>query len=464
MSEGTKLGEANENLIFNEKNENNEKKKNNHMSATKIGDKSGLNKDLIQEIQDDEVSEVQASKKKLETNFEIFENEFKKEMEKPLAEYNNGDLIQGTIRCIEKSGILVDINYKSDGYIPNSEISFNSNFNVSKELAEGDQIKVIIDKLETKEGYTMLSRKRVEIIETWEEIVECYKTKNTLTVDIASRVQGGLVISYRGVKGFIPASQVILNEDEELDDFVNQQLKVIPIQADWRRRKFICSHKLLLHNERKETNIKLYDELETGSICKGKITSIKDFGVFVDIGGAEGLVHISEMSWSRVITPSDFVNVGDDVNVFVIGVDKDNHRISLGMKQLQPDPWVEVNKQYKVGQIIKGTIVRLVPFGAFIRIGETIEGLIHISELSNEHVKKVSDIVTVGQTVDAKIIKLIPEDQKIGLTLKNINTTEGTSSEKEVEITESENTSEVVESENKAEVVESENKIEEASS
>jgi ribosomal protein S1 len=431
--EGTTLGgatsESTDSLIFNtEETLNSNKGQGSNvkeMLATKLGDISELDQSLIVQSEQQNAETAATldrggSENDADSDFES-KSEFQQEMEKPLADYSDGDLIKGIVRSVEKSGVLVDINYKSDGYIANSDLSFDSNFNAREDLAPGDEIAVVIEKLETKEGYTILSRKRAEVIEIWENIVEASKKRESIDVDVTSQVQGGLVIAYKGVKGFVPASQVMMADDESsLEQFVNQSLSVVPIQVDRRRRKFICSHKQSCRSTRRELNSKLFDELEVGSVCPGKVTSIKEFGVFVDIGGMEGLVHISEMSWSRVVTPSELVSIGDNIDVFVLGVDKENCRISLGMKQLQQDPWVTVNKKFKIGQIVTGTIVRIVPFGAFIRIEELVEGLIHISELSFEHVKSVSDVVTVGQEIEAKVIKLIPEEQKIGLTLKGL--------------------------------------------
>ena len=183
------------------------------------------------------------------------------------------------------------------------------------------------------------------------------------------------------------------------------------------RKKVIFSNKAAKLNMRKEGG-KLLNELEVGQVREGKVTSIKDFGVFVDLGGVEGLIHISELSWSRVNHPSDFVKVGEDIKVFILGVDKENKRISLGMKQLEPDPWVEVSQKYAIGDFVDGTVTRTASFGAFVKLGEKLEGLIHISELSNKHVDKVTDVVKEGEKIKKKIIKLHVEDQKIGLSLK----------------------------------------------
>ena len=285
----------------------------------------------------------------------------------------------------------------------------------------GDEVDVFIEKLESKEGFTILSRKRAEYEVAWQNISKLAKSREVIDVKVCSVVQGGLVAEYNGIRGFIPASQVVKGSYEQLDQLLNQTLSVIVLKVDRRRKKVIFSNKSVKSKGMKEESLKLLESLEVGQIKQGKVTSIKDFGVFVDLGGIEGLVHISELAWSRVNHPSEIVQLGQEVNVFILGVDKETGKVSLGMKQLQPDPWVTVVEKYSVGQVITGVITRLVAFGAFIRIEDRLEGLIHISELANQHVEKVEDVVKVGDSVQAKIIKLIPEEQKIGLSLKGLS-------------------------------------------
>ena len=258
--------------------------------------------------------------------------------------------------------------------------------------------------------------------ESWDTLTIASHDKSTVVIKAQSKVQGGLVASFKGIKGFVPASQVLMESKEDtLDRFVGETLEVAVLQVDRRRRKIIFSHRATQVDEKKVEKKKYYQRLEVGQTREG-VTSVKDFGVFVDIGGVEGLVHISELSWSRVTHPTDYVDVGDEVSVFVLGVDKENQKISLGMKQLEPDPWVTVSQRYQVGQVVEGTITRLVT-GAFIQLEEKLEGLIHISEMSYDRIEKAEDVVKAGDTVKAKIIKLNTNDQKIGLTLKDISET-----------------------------------------
>ncbi|RAP39209.1 hypothetical protein DID80_00155 [Candidatus Marinamargulisbacteria bacterium SCGC AAA071-K20] len=464
MSEGTKIGEFKEDNEFNTA-VRSEDEPEQDLTATKYGQMSDFEKTLYSEasdaskketetventenndfsdteeaktetipIQEDEDQPVSEAQETLTS----FEQEFEREVESSLVDIQEGDLINGIIRTVEKSGILVDISYKSDGYLANSEVQDEKN----KEYKAGDEILVFLEKLESKEGYAILSRKKAIIEEAWNEIINASKNKETVSVKVDSKVQGGLVVSFRGIRGFIPASQVLKDQQAELDNYVHQELAVVVLQADRKRRKVIYSHKLARNLELTEETSSLIENLDIGDICEGKVTSVKDFGVFVDIGGVEGLVHISELSWSRVNHPSEFVNIGDKVRVFVLGVDKDQRKISLGIKQLEPDPWVEISKKYFVGQIIDGVIARIVPFGAFINVEDRLEGLIHISELSQTHIEKVEDVVKEGDRVKARIIKLIPEEQKIGLSLKDLDKeetrpTESNSSESAAEVAE----------------------------
>ncbi|RAP28690.1 30S ribosomal protein S1 [Candidatus Marinamargulisbacteria bacterium SCGC AG-343-D04] len=417
MSEGTKLGETVESF------QENVNEENETLKATKIGEISDFEKELFkdseqkkakegakEEVKEEKKAEDDAGRSELER--------FLDEESSEIFEYEENDVIKGTVRSVEKGGVLVDFKFKSDGFVYNSELGIDDE-NRTEKLEPGQVVDFLIEKLETKEGYALLSRKKAQIEETWDTLIETSKDRGTVLVSVNSKVQGGLVASYKSIKGFIPASQVLKEKDDELDSFINQAIEVAVLQVDRRRKKVIFSHKASQQSSRQDTR-KILSELEVGQTRSGKVTSVKDFGAFVDLGGIEGLVHISELSWARVNHPSEFVEVGQDVNVFILGVDKENRKISLGMKQLQPDPWVEISSKYEVGTVVEGKVTRVTAFGAFIRFEGSLEGLIHISELSHEHIEKVEDVVKVGQEVKAKIIKLISEEQKIGLTLKNV--------------------------------------------
>ena len=315
-------------------------------------------------------------------------------------DYQVGDIVTGTVRSVDKRGILVDIKYKSDGFISSNEYSYDANAVIDEEvIKEGDSIKAFIVRLESKEGYTILSKKKADYEIAWNDLVTFSKSREQITVRVISKVEGGLVSDYVGIKGFIPASQIGSGYTDGGESLVGQNLDVSVLQADRKSRKVIFSHKAAQKSGPKEDVNALMDSLDGGDVKTGRVSSIKDFGVFVDIGGIEGLVHISEMSWSRVKHPSEVVSLGEEIKVFIIGVDKENRKVSLGMKQLVPDPWVNVSDKYQIGKNVTGVITRITTFGAFIKLEEGIEGLIHISQLSNDHVTKVENVVAVGDEV-----------------------------------------------------------------
>jgi len=431
MSEGTSIGKV-ENIEDFDVKDQDVPSPDNELKATKIGEMSEFEKSFISETDEkapesQEDSAVVADEAQESTAKKSLKSELEKFLDEETAQvfdYEDGDVIIGTVRSVEKSGVLVDFKFKSDGYVSNSELGHNEEGQVET-LEAGQKVPFYIEKLETKEGYSLLSRKKAQMEETWDFLTQAIKEREPINVQVNSKVDGGLVASYQSIKGFIPASQILKENDLGLEQFINSTMSVTVLQADRRRRKVIFSSKATKLVDRKSIN-KIIEELEVGQIRKGKVTSIKKFGVFVDLGGVEGLIHISELSWSRVYNPSDIVSVDDEVDVFVLGVDKETKRISLGMKQLSEDPWVKAGNELSIGDVVEGQITRIVPFGAFIQINENIEGLIHISEISYEHIEKVESILNVGDSVKAKVIKLIIEEQKIGLTLKFDNSEQST--------------------------------------
>jgi ribosomal protein S1 len=325
-------------------------------------------------------------------------------------EYEVGQLIKGTIEKIDASGALLNIGYKSDGFLAPEELA--------QGMQAGDKVDVVIEKLESKEGYVILSHKRAAAEAKWNEAFQAYKNKTLLEAKVTSAVKGGLVVDYHGIRGFIPASQVKKDPEVQLESFVKKTLPVKIIELNRRQGKIILSHKFGVTAKQKEEAQKMIEDVEVGQVRHGKVVSIKNFGAFVDIGGVEGLIHLSELSWKRVKHPSDILKLGQELDVFVLGVDKVNKKVALGLKELQPDPWVEAPKKYKSGQILKVKIARLVKFGAFADIDESLEGLIHISELSTSRIQKPEDAVKPGDEVEVKILRILPEEQKIGLSIK----------------------------------------------
>ena len=418
MSEGTKLGEFKDDLEFNQAvaqpsnfSEESEAK------GTKLGETSDFEQSLLDEgsltsFADDGEDEM------------TMEALLEQELEQSVVDYEVGDVVKGVIRSVEKGGILVDIGYKSDGFIANNEVAETTVNGQKNEVMPGQETDVYIIKLETKEGYAMVSQKRALFELSWKFLMDAIKAKTIISVKVVNRVEGGLVAQFNGIRGFIPASQVLENRDDNLDNYLSQTLEVMVLQVDRRRKKVIFSVKQVKQQPSEEQLAaieQLFTSLEIGETREGRVTSIKDFGVFVDIGGVEGLVHISELSWARVSHPSEVVNSGDEVKVFVLGVDRDNRKVSLGMKQLHEDPWVSVNEKFKLDDIVEGEVTRIVKFGAFIKITNELEGLVHISEIASRHIAQVEDVLHSGQKVNARIIKLKADEQKIGLSLLGID-------------------------------------------
>ena len=356
-----------------------------------------------------------------EEDFDSEVDLFQAAIESSMVDFKEGDVVKGVIRSIEKSGLLVDISYKSDGFVPNSEFSDSALGSVTSKLNVGDEVDVFIDKLETKEGYTLLSCKRAEYELMWKKMTHFLDSKETLTVKVSSVVRGGVVVSFSGIRGFIPLSHLLVDSKASVDGLVNTTLPVIVLNVDESRRKVVFSNRLAQKKSLTDDAVVLMESLEVGQVHKGTVSSLKDFGAFIDIGGVEGLAHISELSWSRVSHPSEILSEGESVEVFVLGVDKEKQRISFGLKQLQEDPWSKVLDRYAVGQVVTGSVSRIVPFGAFVQLEPNLEGLIHISEFSENHVKNIRDIVQENDSVSVKIIRLQPDEQKIGLSLKNVS-------------------------------------------
>lgn len=340
--------------------------------------------------------------------------------------FNVGEVVKGKIAKIDSTGALVDIKYKSDGFINAGEL-------LNKKLAVGDEVDVFIVSLSSKEGHVELSLKEAEVELSWKALYDSYKFKNALDVKVTSAVGGGLVIDYNGIRGFVPASHVSKSSETQLAEFVGKVIPVKVIEIDRRHGKIIMSHRFGSVEKQKVDREKYFDQIEVGSVLHGRVSSIKKFGVFVNVNGIEGLVHINEMSWKRVNDPSKLVSMGQEIDVFVIGVDKASKKVSFGLKQLQPDPWASIADKYNPGQIINVKILRIAKFGAFAELEEGIEGLIHNSEISSKNFQNASEVIKPGDIVKVKILRVIPEEQKIGLSIREIETQEQKQELKEVQ-------------------------------
>ncbi|MBN2058502.1 MAG: 30S ribosomal protein S1 [Candidatus Saganbacteria bacterium] len=339
--------------------------------------------------------------------------------ESTFKEYKPGDIVKGTVMKVEPGAVLVDIKYKADGIILPEELSDRSSNSPEEIVKVGDVINVFIENLENKEGYVVLSKTRADHEKRWHVAFDAKKNRTLLEGKVVQVVKGGLVVECDGVRGFVPASQVMKRGQESLDAFKDQTIPVKVIEVNRRQGKIIMSHRLGAGEKVKQESSKIFDEIEVGQTRKGTVSSLKNFGAFVNLGGVEGLIHLSELSWKRVKHPSEVLKVGQELDVFVLGVDRVNKKIALGLKELQPDPWERATQLFKPGQVIKVKVLRFCKFGAFADLGNDLEGLIHISEMSKEPIEKPEDAgVKIGDEVEVKVLRVLPEEQKIGLSIK----------------------------------------------
>jgi 4-hydroxy-3-methylbut-2-enyl diphosphate reductase len=340
--------------------------------------------------------------------------------EATFKEYKAGDIVQGKVLKVDQSGVLVDINYKADGLILTEELSDRSVGSPEEVVKVGDIISVSIENLENKEGYVVLSKKNADYERKWKFAMEAYRSRALLDGKVLQSLKGGLVVDCEGIRGFVPASHVTKTAEETLDSFVGRAIKVKVIEVNPRQGKIVLSNRMSTGDKDRADADKVLGELEVGQIRHGTVKNLKPFGAFVDLGGIEGLIHLSELSWKRVKHPSEVLKSGDPIDVFVLGVDRTNKKVSLGLKELQPDPWVSAAELYKPGQIVKAKILRFAKFGAFAELEHGLEGLIHISELSTRPVETPGDAVKIGDVVDVKILRVLPAEQRIGLSIKAV--------------------------------------------
>ena len=375
-------------------------------TGTKIGAVSDFEQDLIES----EVIDSPTDRQTEAPSDDGLADEFEKHLVQDLNEYGEGDIVTARIRMVKKSGVLVDFSYKSDGFIPTNEISEA----VAGSLEEGLEIKAMVQHLETKEGYSLLSESKARAELIWDDLFDMMSRKDVVEVQIKKVTNKGYTVSFDEVSGFL--------HKEEGDEFKEKDVvKAIIIQVDKRRKKIMFSSRnienLLIQ---KEEVTKFFDTINVGDVLTGTVSGIKRFGVFINVGGAEGLVHISEISWRRISHPSDVLAIGDEVQVKVLAIDHDEARLSLGMKQLKQDPWETIDVDYEIGSVVNGKVIRVIDFGAFILLENDVEGLIHISEVSTKRIKTLDDVLSVGDSVKVKIIKITKHDQKIGLSMKHV--------------------------------------------
>lgn len=325
------------------------------------------------------------------------------------------DLVHGVVVSVTRDEILVDIGFKSLGVVPRSE------FVGLELLAPGESVDVFVEKIEDGEGRLMLSRRRADFMKTWDEILKLSETQTVTPVRILRRIKGGMVVDLLGIEAFLPGSQIDVRPVRDFDAWVGRTIDVRVVKVNHPSENVVVSHKVLLEEQLTEQRGKILDLLEKGLVLEGIVKAISDFGVFVDLGGVDGLVHITDLSWGRVAHPSEVVELDQQVKVVVLDFDENRKRISLGMKQLTSHPWDQIGEKYEPTSSVRGKVVSLTDYGAFIEIEKGVEGLIHISEMSwTQHVKHPSQVVSLGQMVDAIVLNIDKGDRKLALGMKQL--------------------------------------------
>ncbi|MGA9467978.1 MAG: 30S ribosomal protein S1 [Exiguobacterium marinum] len=341
----------------------------------------------------------------------------------PDFEINRGQIVTGTVVKIEDKQALIDIGYKTEAILPISEVSSMHLDDLNESLQVNDEIRVKVKKVTDEE--VVVSKKDVDAEAAWDRIVEKFESGEVFEVMVKDKVKGGLVVDI-GIRGFIPASLVESHFVEDFSSYLNNPITVKVVEIDREKNRVILSHKAVVEAEMSAKKSETLESLEVGQVIEGTVQRLTDFGAFVDIGGVDGLVHISEMAHSRVEKPSDVVTEGDRVKVKVLGLDLDNEKVKLSIKETQPGPWETIEGKIQPGDVIEGTVKRLVTFGAFVEVAPQVEGLLHISQIANRHIATPSEVLSEGQEVKVKVLDVHLDDKKISLSMRALESSEPT--------------------------------------
>jgi small subunit ribosomal protein S1 len=336
-----------------------------------------------------------------------------------MVSFEEGDVVNGKVVRIDKDEVLVDIGYKAEGVIPSNELSIRKSVDPAEEVELGEEIDALVLTKEDAEGRLILSKKRARFEKAWRKIEVAADSGEPVEGSVIEVVKGGLILDL-GVRGFLPASLVDIRRVHNLDEFMGQTLECKVIELNRSRNNVVLSRRAVLEEERKEVREQILGRLEPAQVVEGKISNIVDFGAFVDLDGIDGLIHISELSWSHVNHPSEVVAIGDTVRIKVLDIDRDRQRISLGLKQTQEDPWQRVISTHRPGDVLEGAVTKVVAFGAFVEILPGVEGLVHISELADHHVENPSEVVEPGTKLNVKILEIDEERRRLSLSIKRV--------------------------------------------
>jgi small subunit ribosomal protein S1 len=331
--------------------------------------------------------------------------------EETLKDIEEGEIVRARVLRVANGAVILDLGFKSEGSVPLEEFS--------EPPQPGDEVDVFLENLEDQEGVVVLSKKKADFLRVWEKIKEAYEKDLPVEGVIKKKIKGGVTVDLMGVDAFLPGSQIALRRVANVEDLIGQRFQFKILKLNKRRRNIVVSRRVLLEAEREKKREQLRKELEVGQVRKGVVKNITDFGAFIDLGGMDGLLHITDMSWGRVGHPSELVKIGDEIEVKVLDIDWERERISLGLKQLQPYPWKDVEKKYPVGSRVRGKVVSITNYGAFVELEPGIEGLVHISEMSwTRNVRHPSQVVSVGDEIEAVVLRVEPGEEKISLGMK----------------------------------------------
>ncbi len=378
------------------------------MQASKNMTKKQLERNKIEDLFQDEA----LKKAKSATEFtQMFEQSLQD------RDYKVGDIVKGRVVEVQTDYVLVDINYKSEGLIPINEFRFVDG---KPSVQVGDEVEVFIDKVENENGMIVLSKDKADMYKAWNDITRAAENQGLIEGTVIAKVKGGLSVDI-GVKAFLPGSQIDLRPVRNMDVYIGKKYKFKVIKFNKKRGNIVLSRRALLEEERESMKSQTMDQMKEGSVIRGMVKNITEYGAFLDLGGMDGLLHITDMSWGRIKHPSEVLNVGDEIEVMVLKYDQEKERVSLGLKQLQRDPWLDTAEKYSKGSQVQGKVTSLVDYGAFVEIGEGVEGLIHVSEMSwTKKVKHPSQLINVGDEVRAMVLDIDQENRRISLGLKQL--------------------------------------------
>ncbi len=384
--------------------------------------------DKLEDTADDAAEEAEDTAKDAAKEAEVVEEpkesmdeenqQTMEDVQETMKNIKAGKVVKGKVLQVGENDVIVNIGYKSDGIIPRDELSGDDTLKPSDIVSEGEEIEVFVKRIDEKEGMVLLSKKKVDTEKAWKHLKESYETGEPVRVKVSEEVKGGLIAAAEGIKGFVPASHIDIGYVEVLEDFVNRELDMKVIEFNRNKGKVIFSRKVLLEEEKEQKKKEVLNTIKAGDKIEGEVKRITDFGAFVDVGGIDGLVHISEMSWNRIGHPSEMLKAGEKVEVLVLNIEPESERISLSIKQVKPHPWDNIQERYSEGDVVTGKVVRLVDFGAFVELEPGVEGLVHISQIAYEHVDKPGDVLEEGQQVDVKVLDIKPGDRRISLSIK----------------------------------------------